>query len=95
MFVNHIDGDAQNNSLNNLEFKDHSGMSRLPDAGINGNAVKVDQLDLAGKHIKTHDSIAAASRSLDLASDDGGYMCPSESTNGKMSMASRGTCGDV
>jgi hypothetical protein len=40
------------------------------------------------KHIKTHDSIAAASRSLDLASDDGG-ICAHLNQQMGMSMASR------
>jgi hypothetical protein len=69
-----------------LEFKDHSGMSGLPDTGINGNAVKVDQLDLVEAYQDSRQYVAA-SRSLDLASDDGGICAHLNQQMASMSMA--------
>jgi hypothetical protein len=58
-------------------------MSRLLTTGINGNAVKVDQLDLAGSisRLTTVSQRLVEVLILRPMMED---MCPSESTNGKV-----------
>lgn len=74
--VNHIDGDKQNNSVENLEWCDHSynnlhacqtGLRKKYLGGDNWEAKQVVQKNLEGEVVKTWGSIREAARALKIS----------------------------
>lgn len=68
--VNHIDGNKDNNSINNLEWVDsHTNNQHAWDNNLNKPSItrKVKQYTLSGEYIKTYNSIAEATRATGAA----------------------------
>ena len=66
--VNHIDGNKQNNSVENLEWcnQRHNTKEAYKLKLIKSKSTKVNQYDLKGNYIKTWDSIKEACEKLNL-----------------------------
>jgi len=67
--INHIDGDSNNNHMENLEWCTYSHNSKHAyDTNLNTNKTGVIQLDLNGNEIKRFASVKAAASSVGVTS---------------------------